>query len=199
MSHVHPHIPSGGGSQASQLRVSVSELHDGPLRRELKVTPTALDLSDSTYRFPFDVELDLTFGMIHDQVYMKGRATTVALTECVRCLGEARVELVAHVDVVYEKNAELLSVESQALGDADGSLAYFNGEEILFASQIRESLMVELPEMPHCSEDCKGLCSSCGSNLNQGPCGCASAESESTSDDCSSQSWQDALRKLKLD
>jgi uncharacterized protein len=24
-----------------------------------------------------------------------------------------------------------------------------------------------------CSEDCKGLCPSCGKNLNDGPCNCA--------------------------
>ena len=23
-----------------------------------------------------------------------------------------------------------------------------------------------------CSEDCKGLCATCGADLNQGPCGC---------------------------
>ena len=30
--------------------------------------------------------------------------------------------------------------------------------------------------MPLCDEECKGLCPTCGANLNDGPCGCAPAE-----------------------
>jgi uncharacterized protein len=33
-------------------------------------------------------------------------------------------------------------------------------------------LTLELPLNPVCDEDCKGLCSHCGQDLNTGVCGC---------------------------
>ena len=37
---------------------------------------------------------------------------------------------------------------------------------------IREDIILDLPYVFLCSEDCKGLCSQCGANLNKNPCAC---------------------------
>ena len=37
---------------------------------------------------------------------------------------------------------------------------------------VRQDLWLNLPTSPACQPDCKGLCSHCGQNLNQGSCGC---------------------------
>ena len=37
---------------------------------------------------------------------------------------------------------------------------------------LREQVLLSLPEYPVCQEGCKGLCSVCGKNLNEGECGC---------------------------
>ncbi|HEX2986866.1 MAG TPA: DUF177 domain-containing protein, partial [Chloroflexota bacterium] len=37
---------------------------------------------------------------------------------------------------------------------------------------IRQYVIVESPLQPLCDEECKGLCSQCGANLNLGPCDC---------------------------
>lgn len=36
-----------------------------------------------------------------------------------------------------------------------------------------EQIHLGIPMKPLCREDCKGLCGSCGSDLNEGPCRCA--------------------------
>ncbi|MFD0711230.1 YceD family protein [Paenibacillus sp. GCM10027626] len=38
---------------------------------------------------------------------------------------------------------------------------------------IEETMMLSLPFAPLCKEDCKGLCTSCGANLNEAACGCS--------------------------
>lgn len=43
---------------------------------------------------------------------------------------------------------------------------------------IRQYAILEAPLNPICDEKCRGLCSSCGANLNIGPCGCQPAEKE---------------------
>lgn len=41
---------------------------------------------------------------------------------------------------------------------------------------IEAALIVDAPGMPLCDEECAGLCSTCGANLNDGPCGCGPDE-----------------------
>jgi uncharacterized protein len=36
----------------------------------------------------------------------------------------------------------------------------------------RTAFILEMDTKTLCSEDCKGLCSRCGADLNLGPCGC---------------------------
>ena len=37
---------------------------------------------------------------------------------------------------------------------------------------VMADILLELPYKSLCREDCQGLCSICGKNLNEGPCGC---------------------------
>ena len=48
----------------------------------------------------------------------------------------------------------------------------YEGKEIDLSAAVRESILLALPPAPLCVEDCKGLCPTCGKDLNQGDCGC---------------------------
>ena len=41
---------------------------------------------------------------------------------------------------------------------------------------MREQVLLALPMHAACGEDCKGLCGTCGQNLNEGQCGCATSQ-----------------------
>lgn len=41
---------------------------------------------------------------------------------------------------------------------------------------VTADILLELPTRSLCKEDCKGLCPKCGTNLNEGTCGCESKE-----------------------
>jgi uncharacterized protein len=43
---------------------------------------------------------------------------------------------------------------------------------------IREYTLIEMPMRPLCREDCKGLCPTCGKDLNEGPCECQNDEGD---------------------
>ncbi|MBP7830964.1 MAG: DUF177 domain-containing protein [Kiritimatiellae bacterium] len=45
-------------------------------------------------------------------------------------------------------------------------------ETVDLTPDIREDILLNLPAYPLCSPECKGLCTQCGHNLNEGPCGC---------------------------
>ena len=62
-------------------------------------------------------------------------------------------------DVMEEEDADLYIVLENASLDVEALAA--------------EDLMLDMPSKFLCQEDCKGLCPTCGKNLNDGPCDCA--------------------------
>ena len=56
---------------------------------------------------------------------------------------------------------------------------------------IREDILLTFPQHYLCDNDCKGLCSGCGVNLNQEDCLCSDQETGSPFDDI--------LDKIKFD
>ena len=65
----------------------------------------------------------------------------------------------------------------------------FEVEEVDLTEGLREAIILELPSFPLCDEECKGLCSACGKDLNEGPCGCSGGDKRGA--------WE-ALDNLKL-
>ena len=48
----------------------------------------------------------------------------------------------------------------------------FSGDMIDIAALIRDTILTAQPLQNLCRTDCRGLCSRCGANLNDGDCGC---------------------------
>ena len=42
--------------------------------------------------------------------------------------------------------------------------------------ELRQSIILALPTYPVCRADCRGVCPTCGKNLNEGPCTCVHEE-----------------------
>jgi len=45
-------------------------------------------------------------------------------------------------------------------------------EFVDLTAELRESIILHLPNYPVCRVDCRGVCPQCGKNLNEGPCNC---------------------------
>jgi uncharacterized protein len=54
----------------------------------------------------------------------------------------------------------------------DEGTATYRGGKADVAEILREALLLETPFSVLCRPDCKGLCQTCGADLNAGPCGC---------------------------
>ena len=51
-------------------------------------------------------------------------------------------------------------------------------ETVDMTGDLREAILLQLPNFPICSAACEGLCPQCGKNLNEGPCGCEPPQGE---------------------
>ena len=107
-----------------------------------------------------------------EEIYVKGEADVTLKLECARCLepfDSSRVHSLALV-IKLARKGEIGGSDGQS---SDDFFVLDDGEdEFAFVPIIRERVILSLPMKPLCSEDCKGLCAKCGTNLNIGSCDC---------------------------
>lgn len=72
----------------------------------------------------------------------------------------------------FMKSPEGVFNEEKELGDDDMGIIYVEEDEIDLHDVVRQEIIYILPVRMVCGEDCKGLCQSCGENLNLGKCNC---------------------------
>lgn len=89
-----------------------------------------------------------------------------AVFTCSRCLREYETP-------IFAKWTELFTdVAHRAVETEEQEIHYFEGNELDLSSYIREAILLQLPYIPLCREDCKGLCPKCGINKNTDTCNC---------------------------
>jgi Predicted metal-binding, possibly nucleic acid-binding protein len=107
-----------------------------------------------------NVSLKVEFYRAAETICLRFFGNATVLTACDRCLAD--LELDMDLDETY-----YLFPENTP--DVD---YFYSGDEIELDDYVRETLVMNMPGKVLCSEDCKGLCSKCGADLNLGDCGC---------------------------
>lgn len=113
---------------------------------------------------PTPVRGDLRAESVVEGVLITGAVTGRTALQCARCL--AGFEAGLSVDLCE------LFVAPGHEGSAEEDSYRIAGKEIHLEPMLRDALTLALPLNPLCRPDCKGLCPSCGRNLNEGPCEC---------------------------
>jgi uncharacterized protein len=100
-------------------------------------------------------------------------------------------ELTAHVEYVYSKPCDRCAEETTknlsldvshtivtelASEEDDDSYVVVEDKELDLDELIYSDIILEMPVKFLCSEDCKGLCPTCGANLNKTTCKCSKSQ-----------------------
>lgn len=92
----------------------------------------------------------------------------VAQTPCDRCLAPAEVDIAGEVSCYY-----LRELPEDDDDDEEEYGELLPDGDIDLSGAIQAAIAMDLPYVVLCRDDCKGLCPTCGHNLNEGPCDCA--------------------------
>ncbi len=96
---------------------------------------------------------------------------------CGRCLEPLAVEVHEALDLLYLPQSANVGPggggdEERELTDDDMSVGFYRDDRIDINKMVWEQIYLALPMKPLCKEDCRGLCSQCGANLNLSKCDC---------------------------
>jgi uncharacterized protein len=118
------------------------------------------------------VQIELSVSREFDHIRVRGRVATTVRLGCCRCLAEFETAIDSPFTIFYTRsNGEPMDEEVELTEEDLVSIGY-SGEEIDFAAIIAEQIIMGVPLKPLCKEECLGLCSSCGADLNLAPCAC---------------------------
>ena len=92
---------------------------------------------------------------------------------CARCLTPVDYPISLHIERTVDMK---LTEEERERGEDEFN--FVEGECLNPETLVRNELLINWPIRVLCREDCKGICSRCGANLNQGSCNCDSEPSD---------------------
>ncbi len=153
----------------SKFAIDLGSLSQGSTPIELEATALELDLPAEGWVGPVRGVLEVE--KTGEKLTVRGSLSATARLECVRCLAEFDLPIQAPLEVFAERAGSGRRREEEAL-ERDDYMKFHDGRQLDLREDARELLLLELPMVPHCREDCRGLCPRCGADLNAGPCGC---------------------------
>ncbi|NJL94330.1 MAG: DUF177 domain-containing protein [Anaerolineae bacterium] len=110
---------------------------------------------------------DVRLTRTSEGILVQGNLQTTVIEACSRCLREIEATFPVTLEELYAINQH----------HADTTVFSIQEDGILdLAPLIREETLLATPNQLLCEAACKGLCKSCGHNLNLGPCDCALEE-----------------------
>lgn len=108
------------------------------------------------------------------EVYATGHLKGLFQGVCGRCLAPVAFDLDTDLSAVFKPRKKALTPTDGEveLEEADLDVCFYSDDTINMAEFIREAIILEQPPRLLCDENCAGLCSKCGVNLNDGSCEC---------------------------
>lgn len=91
---------------------------------------------------------------------------------CARCLEPVHQQVSGNLDLIYRPEGADAGVPERAISTSDADIGYYQEGELELDDVLREQVLLSLPAKVLCREECKGLCPSCGQNLNVAACAC---------------------------
>jgi len=117
------------------------------------------------------VDVNCLITMTSGTIFIKGFFSALIDICCSRCLEHASLPIGS--DFAYTLiPAKAETREDLELMPEELEISYYQGDFIDLAPIICEQIMLQVPMKALCSEECKGLCTHCGANLNTSSCNC---------------------------
>jgi uncharacterized protein len=154
--------------------VDLKDLGQEKVALEGSLEPGVLDFSGDALQQMEQLEWVASVERAGTEIRVAGSLKVAIEQICSRCLEPARIELLKPFDLYFGQRDELMFDEDDEieLSERDTRTAFFSGTQLAIGDILREQVLLGLPMKPLCRPDCKGLCPSCGTNLNSNACDC---------------------------
>lgn len=116
------------------------------------------------------------------RVFAEGTLSATVFLVCDRCLESYPRPLGDDFQVEFELAADATSMPltgEHEVETEEMDTVYLDEPAIDIYEMLRQQVFLALPDKLLCRQECQGLCSSCGADLNKGSCRCGAKGKES--------------------
>lgn len=148
------------------MKVFRSELQVGLKKKLFEIPSKSMDL-DSIRFYENSIKCTISSEKSPHGYYLRGELNIPFLEQCDRCLADFKTEHDVDFSILFTDNKELVT-------DEEFDVVYFTEQQdnIDIAPVLMEYMILDRSLKKLCSQDCKGMCSLCGCNLNEANCNC---------------------------
>ena len=154
--------------------VDLKDLVDEKVSLKGSFEPGDINFSRDNVRQAAALNWNATAERAGREIRICGSLKTIVEMMCSRCLEPAGQDINKSFDLFFRQRDELMFDEDQEieLTEKDTQTAFFSGTQLAIGEILHEQVLLALPMKALCRVDCKGLCPTCGINLNSGTCSC---------------------------
>lgn len=154
------------------MKLHLQEIEYFPANVTVEADPGSFGLNHDGVCSVSSVKAELSVQSSDDEYFCQGTVKATITFECVRCLGQFDKDVAQETDFIVCSKQTFEEKRKEA--DDDEAYVFYAGHSLTadLTDITREALILSVALMPICSEDCLGLCPSCGVNKNKTECDC---------------------------
>ena len=162
----------------SQYFIDLKDLAHEKVSFEASFEPGLVDFGSENIRQLGNLDWSASAERAGAEIRLNGTLNTAFEMMCSRCLEPARIAVSKPFDLFFRERDEAMFDEDEEveLDEKDTRTGFFTGTKLAIGDILREQVLLALPMKALCTVDCKGLCPTCGTNLNSSSCGCPKEE-----------------------
>lgn len=155
------------------MLIVLTHLPADGLKFEHQYQADELDLAQHEFSFQEPPLIQGRVTTLGQETRVNGKITATLEAVCDRCLESVKLPIEQEFDLFYlPDDSQAESKGEKELLERDLDFSFYQDERIDIDELVLEQLELSLPTRILCQEDCRGLCSQCGTNLNNETCQC---------------------------
>ena len=146
------------------MKIKISNLSEGVHNFNFDEAAKDLELNEPFFG---NIIVEAELNKAHGQLVLTADLTAKVNYDCDRCNANFNSTLTNSYKMVY-----LIGMKPEESESVNITYLPPDADKITLNDDVRDYALLAVPMKKLCREDCKGLCTKCGKNLNEGDCGC---------------------------
>jgi uncharacterized protein len=157
---------------AQLLKEPVGAIRSAFIDVDLRTLAPDTDFDQTGNRADLSLTGPVRLMHVTDNVLVQGDLAVDVTLPCVRCLEPVNTPLRILLEETFAPTVDVVTGQAIQPEEEDQAL-WIDEHHILDLTEVlRQNVLVAIPVHIVCREDCRGLCPTCGKNLNEGDCDC---------------------------
>ena len=151
----------------------IEDIPEGGLSLDLLAGKEQFEINQQDCSLSDDVKVKGRLVRLEQDVSFAGELQATLQLACTRCLKLFPYNVKTGIKIHFIPRGKDPSPGNEIeIKETDIEQEIYEGGQVDLIGPVRDQILLEVPLMHLCREDCKGICSECGNDLNSNQCEC---------------------------